>query len=80
VEGASRGQHRIYGTLPFFATFLAGAAFTAFFAALIAAQRFFCASAIRLRAAALIPRFLTGEAAFFATFAVAMRESSVRAS
>jgi hypothetical protein len=35
------------------ATFLAGAAFIAFLAALIAAQRFFCADAMRLRAAAL---------------------------
>jgi hypothetical protein len=36
---------------------------------LIAAHRFFCAAAIRLRTAALIPRFLAGTAAFFATLA-----------
>ena len=47
-----------------FTTFLVGTFFVAFLAAFIDAQRFFCAAAIRLRAAALIPRFLAGAAAF----------------
>jgi hypothetical protein len=50
----------------FFATLLTGVVFLAL-AALTAAQRFFCAAAIRFRAAALILRFLAGAAAFFVT-------------
>jgi hypothetical protein len=55
----------------FGATFLAGALFATlsagtFFSALIAAQRFFCASAMRLLAAALILCFLAGAASFTA--------------